>query len=271
VRCHDLGVAVTRSVSVGFVLLAAIVVAAMSLGATRAAAPRVSGAPRLHAFEATPIATDLDLVDLVPPAGRLDHVWYVPAGRGVPRVVVGWHFEALRKIPAWADPRRYVVTVWTPRRLTRGSAWWVPTTLIRASPFPLSGESIRLSDVTGDGVDDLLVTVVCSECNHATAVASIYAERQGAIRKIYGTGVISVAKGPGPNAEVHGRLISETAWGARGGLVWFDEPRGGSAVCCPAYRLQTFLRWTGHGWTVVSRRRVSPRHDSLIRHGFPAV
>jgi hypothetical protein len=229
----------------------------------------VSGAPRLHAFEGSPIPTELDLADLVSAAGRLDHVWYVPSGRSVPRVVVGWQFQARRTIPTWTDPRRYVVTVWSPTHITPGTARWVPETLIRASPFPLSRDSVRLADVTGDGSDDFLVTVVCNECNHATAVASIYAERNGAVRRIYGRGVIGVAKGPGPDAQVHGRRITETAWGAQGGLVWFDEPRGGSSVCCPAYRLHTFLRWTGNGWNVASRRRVIRNNDPLVDKGFP--
>ncbi len=138
------------------------------------------------------------------------------------------------------------------------------------APFPLSGQSVRLADVTGDGTDGFLVTVECSECNHATAVASIYTVRVDHIRKIYGIGVIGVAKGRGPDAQVHGRLISETAWGARGGLVWFDQPGGGMSVCCPTFRMQTFLRWTSHGWRVASRKRVSPTHDSLVRRGFPA-
>jgi hypothetical protein len=73
----------------------------------------------------------------------------------------------------------------------------------------------------------------------------------------------------GADAGVHGRLISETWWGARKGLVWFDEPSGGSAVCCPAYRLQTFSRWTARGWHTVVRRRVRPVNDRLIRRPVP--
>jgi hypothetical protein len=236
-----------------------------------AAAARPSSAPRLHPFEGTATAEDLDLAELVPVAGRLDHLWYVPAGRSVPRVVVAWQFRARRTIPAWTDPRRYVLTVWSPRHATPGEAEWFPQTLIRASPFSLSGRSLRLADVTGDGNDDFLVTVVCSDCNHSTAVASIYTTSGGKTRKIYGVGVIGVAKGRGaPDAQVKGRPITETAWGARGGLVWFDAPDGGSSVCCPTFRLQTFLRWTGHGWRVAYRKRVPPTRDSLIRRGFPA-
>ena len=227
--------------------------------------------PQPHRFDGPSLATELDLADLVPPAGRLDHVWYVPPGRGVPRVVVGWHFEARRSIPAWPDPRRYVLTAWTAEQRTPGSSRWDPHTLVNASPFPFSSRSVRLADVTADGTDDFLVTIVCSECNHATAVASVYASAGGeAVRKIYGgDDVLDVAKGSGPDAAVRGRLISETAWGARDGLLWFDEPRGGSSVCCPAFRLQTFLRWSGHGWRIVSRRRVSPAADSLVERGFP--
>jgi hypothetical protein len=62
-------------------------------------------------------------------------------------------------------------------------------------------------------------------------------------------------------------VISETSWGARRGLLWFDEPRGGESVCCPAYRLQTFMRWTSRGWRVVARRRASPLHDRMFTGG----
>ena len=155
------------------------------------------------------------------------------------------------------------MTLWNPERIKPASARWVPHTLIRASPFPLSGRSIRLADVTGDGHDDLLVTVACSDCNHGAAAVSIYASFGREVRRIYGRGYLGVAKGRGADAFVQGRLISETFWGARDGLVWFDEPRGGSSVCCPAFRLQTYLRWTEHGWRTVSSRRVSPKNDPL--------
>jgi hypothetical protein len=145
----------------------------------------------------------------------------------------------------------------------------VPHTLIRASPFILVGQAVRLADVTGHGHDDLLVTVMCSDCNHSTAVVSLYATFGNAVRRILGSGVFGVAKGPGRDAVVHGRVISETAWGARHGLVWFDEPRGGTAVCCPAYRLQTFMRWGPKGWRTVRRKRVRPEADHLVRTGYP--
>jgi hypothetical protein len=171
----------------------------------------------------------------------------------------------------WDDRRRYVLTLWNPENMTAASATWVPHTLIRSSPYPLLGRSVRLADVTGDGHDDLLVTVVCGDCNHATAVASVYAAFGHSVRRIYGgSGVIRVAKGPGPDATVHGRLMSETAWGARHDLLWFDQPSGDESVCCAPYRLQTFLRWDGHGWRTVRRRRVRPGHDGLLAHGYPA-
>lgn len=182
---------------------------------------------------------------------------------------MGWHFLARRPLEGWPDLRRYVLTVWSPDHRTPGSARWAPQTLVRASPFPFSVDSVRLADVTGDGIDDFLVTVECNDCNHGTAVASVYAPLGGGIRKLYGVGVLGVARG-GPDAHVHGRVISETAWGALDGLVWFDEPRGGSSVCCPTSRLQTFLRWTRRGWRVVARRHLSPTGDPLVQQGFPA-
>jgi hypothetical protein len=128
-----------------------------------------------------------------------------------------------------------------------------------------------MADVTRDGHDDLLVTVVCSDCNHAVAVVSIYATFGRTVRRIYGSGVIEAGKGPRGHAVVHGRSIFETAWGARQGLVWFDVPWGRSAsVCCFPFRMQTFMRWTRRGWHTVSRRRVLPGDDHLVAKGYPA-
>ncbi len=147
----------------------------------------------------------------------------------------------------------------------------MPHTLIRASPFPLVGRSVRLADVTGDGHDDLLVTVMCADCNHAVAVVSIYATFGQTVRRIYGSGTLDAAKGPSGHAIVHGRQIVETAWGARQGFVWFDVPWGRTtSVCCFPLRMQTFMRWTPHGWRTVARRRVQPRDDHLLAHGYPA-
>jgi hypothetical protein len=244
-----------------------VVAAGLFLAAALAATPVGRPAPR--PVEGAPNPRELDLADLVPPQGRLDYVWYVAAGATVPQVVVAWRFQDLRPVIGWSDSRRYVLTLWSPEDVTPGSARWVPHTLIRASPFPLVGRAVRLADVTGDGHDDLLVTVMCSDCNHGAAVASIYADVRGKVSRIYGHSYLGVAKGPGHDARVHGRLIIETAWGARHGLIWFEEPRGGSSVCCPAFRLQTFLCWTTHGWRTVARRRASPAHDPLVRQGCP--
>jgi hypothetical protein len=120
--------------------------------------------------------------------------------------------------------------------------------------------------------DDLLVTVVCSACNHAVSVASVYATFGNSVRRIYGSDeVIGVAKGGGHDAVARGWQIFETAWGARNGLIWFDTPWGREqSVCCSPYRMQTFLRWAGHGWRTVARHRVRPDQDPLVRDGYPA-
>lgn len=228
-------------------------------------------APTLRPFVGPPEPADINLSDLVPNAGRLDYVWYVPAGRTVPQVAVAWQFHSSERVLGWNDQRRYVLTLWTPEHVTAGSATWLPHTLIRSSPYSLVGRSIRLADVTADGHDDLLVTVMCGDCNHATAVVSVYATLGHFVRRIYGgAGVLSVAKGRGPDALVRGRLISETAWGARNGLVWFDQPWGGTSVCCAPFRMQTFLHWSAHGWRTVTRKRIRPKDDVLVAQGYPA-
>ncbi len=63
---------------------------------------------------------------------------------------------------------------------------------------------------------------------------------------------------------MRGRVITETAWGAWRGLVWFDEPRGGVSVCCPAYRVQTFLRRREGRWQTVMTQRLSPARDRFL-------
>lgn len=206
---------------------------------------------------------------LLPRQATLDHVWYSSGRSGTGEIVIAWHHSHGHRISGWNDPRRYVLAVWHRTGAGDGPSAPLLQTLIHASPFPLSDRSVRFADVTGDGRDDLLVTVVCSDCNHGAAVASVYARFGRKMRRIYGHGSLGVAKGPGANALVRGRNLTETWWGARNGMIWFDEPRGGTAVCCPAYRLQTFLRWTPHGWHTVSRRRVSPQFDRLIRRPFP--
>lgn len=204
---------------------------------------------------------ELDLADLVPRAGRLDHVWYVPAARTVPEVVVGWSYRE-RHVASTLSDTRYALTVWHPDHLTPGSARWRPHPLFRGSPFPFGWTSVRTADVTGDGHRDLLVTVECDGCNHGAAAASIYADEDGAIRRLYGRGFLDGSKGE--HVGVHGRLIVETAWGAWHGLVWFDEPRGGTAVCCPAVRVQTFLRWRKGRWHRVLTRRLRPSRDHFL-------
>jgi hypothetical protein len=192
---------------------------------------------------------------------RIEHVWRVPAGTGVAEVVVGWSRPgrcAISKVmPAG---RCYGLTV---RRRVGPS-----TTLFSHSPFPFEPTSVRTADVTGDGHKDLLVTIECSECNHAAAAAAVYADVGGRMRLIYGNGFIDSTVG----ASVPGRPITETAWGARRGMVWFDVPHYGpqSSICCPDYRVQTFLRWAGDQWRTVRTVRVSPDHAYLDNPPVPA-
>ena len=122
---------------------------------------------------------------------------------------------------------------------------------------------MRTADVTGDGHRDLLVTVECNGCNHAVSTAAVYADVEGHMRRIYGKGFLDGSKDQG--IGVPGRVITETAWGAWKGTIWFDEPGGPErSVCCPAYRLQTFLRWDGARWQTVKKRKLSPEHDNYL-------
>jgi hypothetical protein len=177
------------------IALGAVIVFLLGASYAFGDSPAPSGPPISRPVEGPPNPRELDLAELVPSSGRLDHVWYVPAGAGVAQLIVAWQFRDPRPVVGWTDARRYVVTLWSPEGLTPGSAKWVPHTLIRASPFPLADRSVRLADVTGDRHDDFLVTVLCIECNHGTAVASIYAQIHGRVRRIYGRGYLGVAKG----------------------------------------------------------------------------
>jgi hypothetical protein len=182
--------------------------------------------------------------------GHIDDVWY---GRG--QAVVAWEYRATRRAPGWYDDHRYALTLWT-----RNGA----RTLIKGSPYAfVDHRAVRLADVTGDGSEDLLVTVMCGDCNHAVAVAAVFSDG----RRIYGHGFFPVGKATHRTAlGMHGRVITETAWGARRGDIWFDAPYG---TLLGIHRVQTFLHWTGHGWRRVSERRVPGARDRLVETGFP--
>lgn len=222
--------------------------------------PTVVPSPR-RAVVGSPDPRELDLDDLVPRGGRIDHVWYVPAGSTVPEVAVAWSYRGSHATSAPSD-EPYALTVWRPVRLSPGEARWRSHALFRGSPFPLGARSVRAADVTGDGHPDLLVTVECNHCNHGATMAAVFADARTAVRRIYGDGFLDGSKGE--HVGVHGRPIVETAWGAWHGLLWFDEPRGGGAVCCPDYRLQTFLRWRQGRWRKVRTRRLDPARDRFL-------
>jgi hypothetical protein len=193
----------------------------------------------------------LALVHFAPRGSVIDHVWFVPKGSSVPEVVVAWRMHFVGNTDFGLQDRS-ALTLWHPVARGAGRATWVPHTLIRASPYPFADRrSVRLADVTGDGHGDLLVTIECAECNHATATISVY--RTGARpRKIYGDGVFYAGKSTSPDIAIHGRTISETEWGARAGLLWFDL--GG--LVGTRFRMRSFLLWTTHGWRTVEQRRL---------------
>ncbi|MEK6274812.1 MAG: hypothetical protein AABM30_05670 [Actinomycetota bacterium] len=198
---------------------------------------------------------DLEFAELVPEDGAVDGAWFVPAGRGSPQLAVAWHRGTTKN--GYDDTRLWNLTLWNPEGIS--GRRWVPYRLIVASPDPIRdwiGRSgVRLADVTGDGHADLLVSIGIRGSNHAATLISVFATVGGKVRRIYGHGSSEDKRG----ARAYGRSISETAWGARNGMLWFDEPRGGQSVCCPDYRLEYNLRWTGSGWHRVSERRV-PLH-----------
>jgi hypothetical protein len=130
----------------------------------------------------SPDPRELELSDLVPARARIVHVWFVPGGSRAPEVVVGWSYRG-RHVTSAPSDRRYAMTVWQPDHVSPASVRWRPKTLFKGSPFPLSWRSVRTADVTGDGHRDLLVTVECNVCNHAAAVASVYADVGNAMRK----------------------------------------------------------------------------------------
>jgi hypothetical protein len=138
--------------------------------------------------------------------------------------------------------------------------------LASAIPWQLDARAVRFADVTGDGRADILLTILCGDCNHAVAAVSVWTNKG---HPIYGgRNFFDEQK---PAAKVPGREIAETAWGATNGLLWFDTPGPGSSVCCPRFRLHTLLRWTGRTWRPVSRTRASSSDDAWLRNGpYPA-
>lgn len=251
-------------------LVAAVAVPGVFAGASFAAGGAPSTEPdpapplRLGVVHAGHDPRTIDLASVVPRGGTLDHVWFVPAGGGSPQLVVAWQRPPGPGSRRWGmeGGRHWQLTLWNPQRVDRGSVRWVPHVLVAASPFPIAdwvGRSgVRLADVTGDGHDDLLVSVGCTGCNHGTTVISVIATFGAHVRRIYGAGRWTDEKDPG---TLRGRTIAETTWGARNGRLWFDEPRGGTSVCCPAFRLHYELQWTGGGW----RRE----HVHRVRQHYP--
>lgn len=226
--------------------------------------PRKRGVPaglRLRAFAGPSDRRDLDLDLLVPPKGRLSRLWLEPGAGG--RVAVAWTFRG-RWTLGWYSTRRYALTVWRRTQVVGGSARWVPQTVVRASPYPLTSDSVSWADATHDGRSDLLVTIACSDCNHGAQVESIYGTVGGRLRHLYGSGYFNASKGlSGPG--VRGRVDIETSWGVtKGGLVFFAV---GGLTSQPYWTL-TLLRWTAHGWRTVSARRLpltAPMPSGLVR------
>src|SRR6266508_4939422 len=255
-------------------LVAAFVVPALSLAAF-IAVPGASGqsaetAPdrppplRLGVVHAGRNPRTIDLASVVPRGGTLDHVWFVPATSGAPQLAVAWQRPPRPRSKRWAheEGRHWQLTLWNPQGKDQQGVRWLPHVLVAASPFPIADyfgrSAVRLADGTRDGHDELLVSIGCTGCNHGTTVISVFATVGGHVRRIYGNGRWNDPNDPG---TLRGRTIHETRWGARDGKLWFDEPRGGQSVGCPAFRLYYELRWTGNGWRLENVHR--------IRHHYP--
>jgi hypothetical protein len=203
---------------------------------------------------------DLDLGQLVPREAVIDGVWFVPAGRTVPRVAIAWH----RVLPPSVSLGRNIrpvwnLTLWSPSK--RGpTTRWVAYRLIVGSPYPIAdwdgNSGVRLADVTGDGHADLLVSVGIKGSNHGATLLSVFATVDGKVRRIYGFDSVEDKSG----LTAYGRNVIETQWGARKGLLWFREPGPSQSVCCPDYYLRYELRWNGHGWDRVSEQRIHPNY-----------
>jgi hypothetical protein len=206
---------------------------------------------------------DIERAELAPPDSTIDHIWFVPKGSSVPEVAVAWRMHFAGNTDYGLQDRS-ALTLWHPVARGGGRATWISHTLIHASPYPLaSRKSVRLADVTGDGHADLLVTIECADCNHATATVSVY--RTGARPlKVYGDGVFYAGKSTSPDVAIRGRTIIETEWGARAGLVWFDI--GG--FVWSRFRTRSFLRWTSRGWRTVEQQRL-PSGAPYLPNGFP--
>ena len=177
------------------------------------------------------------------------------------------HGSAVATRTTRIDPRRYALTLWNPERKVKGRGFeprdWVPHPLVTASPFPIAdyngGSAIRMADVTGDGRVDLLVTIGCTGCNHGTSIVFVAATLGRQVRKIYGQGFLSTKD---PKVGVHGRVISESEWGSKNGLLWFDTYAN---HWLSDKRVLTFLEWTDHGWRTVSRRQTTSEEIARLR------
>lgn len=251
------------------------VAVSLSAGRAPAAAPQartpaptsLPAPPRVVAGSDDPHG--LDLAQLVPSGGTINHVWFVPQGRGRTQLLVAWQ-RGRNADDDRRDPRRYALTLWNPEGRVKGRGYeprdWVPHPLVTGSPFPIAdsrgGSAIRLADVTGDGRVDLLVTIGCTGCNHGTSVVFVATTFGRQVRKIYGRGFLSTKD---PKVGVHGRVISEADWGSKNGLLWFDTY---AEHWLSDKRILTFLKWTGHGWRTVSRRQTTSKEiERLHLHG----
>ena len=262
--------------SLGRALVAAGVFAvAFAAAAVAGHPPSTDGLPplppvRLGVVLAGDDPHNLDLARLVPADGKVNHVWFVPAGKGRPQVVVAWQrgYDYAAKPPPTdkqlrQDPRRYLLTLWNPEgRTEEGFTRWVPHLLVKSSPWPIGG--VNLADVTRDGHLDLLVGITCTTCNHGAFGAFVTATFGRHVRTIYGHDRHFFFD-KDPRLGVHCRELAESSWGSSKGLLWFDTYRD---HWLSGKRLLTFLSWTDHGWRTIRQIRTTREEiERLNLHG----
>ena len=161
-----------------------------------------------------------------PPSAAVDRVWRMTDPQ---QVLVEWH-RSERVAPKGGTP--YPNVVWRLVLVTDGKPFSVLTGPTVLNPI----DDVQLVDLTRDGRLDVFVHD--DEGNHGSGPTRIVATTERRPRVIF-------------NA-----YWSETYRTFSNGTFYVDEPRGGTSVCCPDFRLLSAYRWNGRRLALVMRRLV---------------